>query len=169
VGLIIANATNTYGGGITGISMLDNVRPTKSTVPLRIVATTVVSILAVLLAVVGSSDLGTFITNFFFFLLYGLIPWSMINLVDFFLIRRGQYKTDDFFDPKGSFGAFGWPALIVYAIAILAELPFVNTALFVGPAVEWLGGADVAWIVGAIVSGVLYYFVARYLRIGVRG
>jgi NCS1 family nucleobase:cation symporter-1 len=105
VGLIIANATNTYGGGITGISMLDNVRPIKSTVRLRVVATTVVSILAVLLAVVGSSDLGTFITNFFFFLLYGLIPWSMINLVDFFLIRHGQYKTEDFFDPKGSFGA----------------------------------------------------------------
>ena len=164
VGLIIANATNTYGGGITGISMLDNVRSTKSTVPLRIVATTVVSILAVLLAVVDSSDLGTFITNFFFFLLYGLIPWSMINLVDFFLIRRGQYKTEDFFNPKGSFGAFGWLALIVYAISILAELPFVNTALFVGPAVEWLGGADIAWIVGAVVSGVLYYFAARYFR-----
>ena len=162
IGLIIANSTNTYGGGITGISMLDNIRPIKSTVRLRVIATTVVSILAVLLAVVGSTNLGTFITNFFFFLLYGLIPWSMINLVDFFLIRHGHYKTEDFFNPKGSFGTFGWLALIVYAIAILAELPFVNTALYVGPAVDWLGGADIAWIVGAVVSGVLYYAAARW-------
>ncbi len=160
IGLIIANSTNTYGGGITGISMLDNIRPVKSTVRLRIVATTLVSILAVLLGVIGSSDLGTFITNFFFFLLYGLIPWSMINLVDFFLIRHGHYRTDDFFNPKGSFGAFGWLALIVYGISVLCELPFVNTALYVGPAVDWLGGADIAWIVGAVVSGVLYYVVA---------
>lgn len=162
IGLIVANSTNAYGGGITGLSIIDNIRPLKSTVRLRLAACTVVSVIAVLVATWGAGNFATNLENFFFFLLYALIPWSMINLVDFFLIRHGHYKISDFFDPNGGFGHFGWTALICYAIAIAAELPFVNTAWIVGPAVSMLGGADIAWIVGVVVSVPLYYVAARW-------
>jgi nucleobase:cation symporter-1, NCS1 family len=161
LGLIVANSTNAYGGGITGLSMIDNVRAFKSTVWTRIAACTVVSIIAIVVATWGAGDFYTNLTNFFFFLLYALIPWSMINLVDFFIIRHGHYRISDFFDRNGGFGYFGWTALICYAISFAAEMPFVNSAWFVGPAVSTLGGADIAWIVGVVVSVPLYYFAVK--------
>jgi purine-cytosine permease-like protein len=34
-----------------------------------------------------------------------LIPWTAINLVDYYLIRRGEYDVEAFFGPSG--GQYG--------------------------------------------------------------
>ena len=50
-----------------------------------------------------------------------------------------------------------WPTLVIYAIAIAIQIPFMSTALFTGPFVAGLGGADISWIIGLIVPAILYY------------
>lgn len=48
--------------------------------------------------------------------------------------------------------------IAILGTAIALEFPFMNTALYVGPISKYLGDADFAWLVGLIISAVLYYF-----------
>jgi nucleobase:cation symporter-1, NCS1 family len=43
-------------------------------------------------------------------------------------------------------------------------VPFMNTSLFVGPAAKALDGADLAFYVGFIVTGVLYIALRKATR-----
>jgi len=88
--------------------------------------------------------------------MYVFVPWSAINLTDFFLLRHGEYSIPDIYDRHGRYGAWGWPALIAFAVAILVEVPFMSMPFFTGPVASMIGGADVTWVVGLIVASVLY-------------
>ena len=41
-------------------------------------------------------------------------------------------------------------------------VPFMNTSIIVGPAATALDGADLAFYVGFVVAGVLYYALLRF-------
>ncbi|MFB7752948.1 cytosine permease, partial [Streptomyces sp. NPDC056121] len=51
--------------------------------------------------------------------------------------------------------------LTSYAIGIAVQLPFVATSLYTGPLVAPLGGADLSWLVGLLVTAPVYYVWAR--------
>jgi NCS1 family nucleobase:cation symporter-1 len=36
-------------------------------------------------------------------------------------------------------------------------VPFLAQALYTGPVTKWLGGADISWIVGILVTMAVYY------------
>ena len=42
-------------------------------------------------------------------MLYLLVPWTALNLVDFFFVRRGHYAITDIFRPDGVYGAWSMP------------------------------------------------------------
>jgi nucleobase:cation symporter-1, NCS1 family len=44
-------------------------------------------------------------------MLYLLVPWTALNLVDFFFVRHGHYAITDIFRPDGVYGAWGWRGL----------------------------------------------------------
>ena len=46
--------------------------------------------------------------------------------------------------------------MIIYLLAFGIEIPFMNTTVFEGPVAKALGGGDIAWIVGAVVTVPLY-------------
>ena len=52
-------------------------------------------------------------------------------------------------------------ALVAYAIGIIVEIPFMSTSFYTGPFVAPLGGADISWILGLIVSAGLYAIFGR--------
>jgi len=37
-------------------------------------------------------------------LLFFLVPWSAINLVDYYLVKHGRYDVQSFFKPDGIYG-----------------------------------------------------------------
>ncbi|HUZ52356.1 MAG TPA: cytosine permease [Streptosporangiaceae bacterium] len=51
----------------------------------------------------------------------------------------------------------GWPAIVAFVLGFAAMVPFMNTSIIVGPVAKALQGADLAFYVGFIVTGVLYY------------
>ncbi len=68
----------------------------------------------------------------------------------------------DFFAADGGrYGRFNRTALSSYVLGIVVQLPFVSTDLFTGPLVAPLGGADLSWLVGLVVTAPVYYFWAR--------
>ena len=128
----------------------------------RMIATTVVAIIGTLIAIKASSNFITDLSNFLVFTLYLLVPWTAINLTDFYLIRRGHYDIPELFKTDGKYGRVNWIALIVYALAVGIQFPFMNNAYYGGPVATALGGADIAWIVGFVFAAAVYWVGARY-------
>jgi len=101
--------------------------------------------------------------SFLVVLLYVLVPWTSVNLVDYYFVRRGHYAVGQIFVPNGIYGNWGWRGLTAYAIGIVAMIPFVVTAWYVGPIAQAMGGADVALFAGLAASAVAYLILARSL------
>ncbi|HEY6315670.1 MAG TPA: cytosine permease [Streptosporangiaceae bacterium] len=165
LGVGSGNFGNLYGPYLTFMAIISpsGKLASKSTGrTARLIATTVVAIIGTLIAIKASSHFITDLSNFLVFTLYLLIPWTAINLTDYYLIRRGQYDIPELFKADGIYGEVNWYALIVYALTVLVEWPFMNNAWIVGAAAKALGGADIAWIVGFVFAAVVYYVGARY-------
>jgi NCS1 family nucleobase:cation symporter-1 len=128
----------------------------------RIIATTVVAIIGTLIAIEASSNFLHDLSNFLVFTLYLLVPWTAINLTDYYLVRHGKYNIPELFKVDGIYGKFNWFALIVYVLAVGVQFPFMNNEWIVGPVANALGGADIAWIVGFVFAAVVYYVGVRY-------
>ena len=102
-------------------------------------------------------------------MLYLLVPWTALNLVDFFFVRRGHYAITDIFRPDGVYGAWGWRGLTAYFAGFAAEIPFMvlppiagfsYTGYFPG---HLTNGVDYSWLVGLAVSGLVYLLLSRSL------
>lgn len=94
-----------------------------------------------------------------------LTPWGAILLTDY-LVRRGKYDVEGLHSwgrgPYWYRGGVNWPALAVYVVGIIAALAVANSTLWQSPiSTKLLGGADLSLFAGLIVTGVLYYIVAR--------
>ncbi len=101
-------------------------------------------------------------TSFILLLFYALIPWTAINLVDYYLVRHGEYDVASFLRHDGGiYGRYNVPALVCYFLGTLIQLPFVSTPLYRGPVARALGDADLSWLVGLAVTSVSYYAFAK--------
>jgi NCS1 family nucleobase:cation symporter-1 len=120
------------------------------------------AVVATVVAIAGQGNFLTNYENFILFLAYFLIPWTAINLVDFYAVRKERYDIKAIFDPDGEYGRVNWRALGPYLISIGIEIPFMSTTFYTGPMVAHVGGADISWIIGTIVAGGLYYLGMRY-------
>jgi NCS1 family nucleobase:cation symporter-1 len=111
------------------------------------------------LATVVSANFVTDVSDFISFLLYIVIPWSAINLVDYYFVRRGNYDIDAIFQPNGPYGRVNLRTVAIFLIGIAVEIPFMNAYYpqFEGPVASALDGADISWLVGFLVAGGLYY------------
>ncbi|MFJ4334861.1 MULTISPECIES: purine-cytosine permease family protein [unclassified Streptomyces] len=162
LGKLTVNVLNTYGGFmsmVTGISGFRGQRELSRRG--RAVYIGLIMVAGTVVALAGKDSFLTSFKDFLLFLLTFFTPWSAINLVDYYLISRERYDLPALFDPDGRYGAWRWDALVVYAVGLLAQLPFLATAFYTGPLVGPLGGADISWIVGLVVPAALYWLLAR--------
>lgn len=163
-GLVTVITVNIYASSIELITILDSFRAVAPTRRLRVAACTAIA-LAGLLGAVGST--GEFLANFSSFLvvlLYLLVPWTSVNLVDYYFVRRGRYAIREIFVPRGGiYGTWGWRGLAAYAIGIVAMIPFVVTVWYTGPVASAIGDVDIALFVGLFASAIAYVLMARSL------
>ncbi|MNJ20070.1 putative allantoin permease [compost metagenome] len=114
-----------------------------------------------LIALLGQHSFLAAFKSFILFLLTFFVPWSAVNLVDYYFITKERYDVPALGNPNGRYGRWNMPGIIVYTIGVLVQMPFISTKLYTGPMVAHLGGVDVSWIIGLVVPSVLYYLVAR--------
>lgn len=132
---------------------------------LRIIFTTIITIVSTIVAFLATSHFLTNLTNFLVYTLVALVPWTAINLTDYYLVRRGHYSIGEFFKINGAYGRINVLALGIFLLTVLIEIPFLDTAYYVGPIAKHLGGGDISWLVGLVVASGLYYLLApRLLR-----
>ncbi|PRY11532.1 purine-cytosine permease family protein [Kineococcus rhizosphaerae] len=160
-GNIAVNALNLYGMFMSATTTFTVLGSEKVGPALRTAGILVLAALGTVIAIVGRTNFVDNFTNFILLLAYFLIPWTSINLVDFYLVRKERYVIAEIFDPKGRYGGVDWRAMVAYLVGIVLELPFVNSTFYVGPFVEPLGGADVSWILGIFIAGGLYLVLMK--------
>lgn len=156
LGIIAVNVLNLYGAFMSWTTIATAARRHGVSRTTRAVYTIVVAVIATVLAVAGQGNFIDNFENFILFLAYFIIPWTAINLVDFYLIRKEDYDIAAIFEPNGPYGRASWPALVAYLVAIGVEIPFMSTTFYTGAMVARLGGADISWVLGLIVAAILY-------------
>ena len=161
--LITVITINIYAASIELITVADSFRPVRPTRMTRIVACSLVGLGGLLGAAFSTGEFLDSFGSFLVVLLYVLVPWTSVNLVDYYLVRRGRYAVAEMFRPHGLYGAWGWRGITAYVVGIAAMIPFVVTTWFTGPVATAIGGIDIALFVGLVASAIAYVVLARGL------
>ncbi|QEO17083.1 purine-cytosine permease family protein [Acetobacter vaccinii] len=166
LGIAATNAMNLYCGALSAITVVQTLLPSWRAGHVGRAGTAVFLCGCSLLIALGAEAnfLETY-TNFILLLLYVMVPWTAINLADFYLVRHGEYDVDSFFRVDGGvYGRYCWPALAAYVFGILVQIPFVSNSLYTGPVAKLLNGADISWIVGLVFVTAFYLWLMRHER-----
>ncbi|MGM7776647.1 purine-cytosine permease family protein [Arthrobacter sp. KNU-44] len=166
LGVAASNAMNLYCGVLCSLTIGQTFKPNwLPRAKTRSVAAIILFTFALLISLFARDNFILFYTNFLSFLMYVLVPWTAINLVDYYLLRHGDYRVEDFFKRDGGvYGRFNWVAIGSYVAGALVQLPFSATAIYTGPVAAAMGGVDLSWIIGLVVVAPLYYVAARTFR-----
>jgi purine-cytosine permease-like protein len=164
-GLVTITSLNYYGASLTLLSVMDSIKPSRLTLAKRLLTLLVSTVIATGLALVSSQNFVAKFGEFLAVLLYLFTPWTAINLVDFYLIRRGHYSVREIFNSHGMYGRWCWRGLWAYGIGFVAMIPFFSTESWKGPVAKALGGADVAMLIGLPVSALVYIAACRSLDV----
>ncbi|MBI6898616.1 cytosine permease [Pseudomonas putida] len=160
--VISHNALNLYGAVLSIITLVQTFAyrwiPTAKS---RAVLSLIVLAACCVVAVFASADFIGHFVDMVLVLLVVLVPWTAINLIDFYVIHKGDYDIDSIFKVDGGiYGRYNPQALIAYAVGIAVQIPFMNTPLYVGPVSAHINGADLSWLVGLAITSPLYWWLA---------
>ena len=166
LGLVSVTALNMYGGSLTLISSIDSLRQIRPTLRMRIITIGITAVISLVLANLASADFLANFNDFLLLVLYFFIPWTAVNLTDYFIVRRGHYAIAEIFKPDGIYGRWGWPGIIAYVVGFVVMVPFFSAGkLFVGPVAQAMQGTDISLFIGLPVSALLYWVMTRKIDV----
>ena len=113
---------------------------------------------ATAIAILTQHDFHHYFGDMLDIMVYVLVPWSAINLADYYFVRSASYSVKDMFDLNGLYGRFNWSTIAIYFLAIVIQAPFARLSFYTGVIAERIG-ADTAWIPGLIVPAALYCII----------
>ncbi|HEY1616414.1 MAG TPA: cytosine permease [Streptosporangiaceae bacterium] len=160
--LVNAGTFNAYTGSFQVLAFISMWRRIRSTsVAVRLIPFLCVMAVGAVVALFGYKSFVTNLSNFLDVLLVLFIPWSAVNLADYFVIRHGKYDVGAFFLRGSTYGNVAWQGLLAYVVGLAVEWPFVSQPDYIGPLVKSLDGADISWLVGWFVAAGLYLLLMR--------
>jgi nucleobase:cation symporter-1, NCS1 family len=162
LGLVSVTALNMYGGSLTLISSVDSFRKVRPTMSVRVITLSLTAALSLIGALAATKHFLTNFDNFLLLILYLFIPWTAVNLVDYYIVRRGHYAIAEIFNPHGMYGRWGWRGILSYLVGFAAMTPFFDVGtLYEGAGAKALGNADISFFIGLPVAAGLYYLLTR--------
>ena len=165
-GLVSVTALNMYGGSLTLISGMDSFKKVQPTTTVRVITIGITAALSLAGALAATSHFLANFSNFLLLVLYLFIPWTAVNLVDYYIVRRGHYAIAEIFNPHGMYGRWGWRGIVAYLVGFGAMIPFFSVGtLFKGFVAEALNGADISLFIGLPVAAILYWVFCRSIDV----
>ncbi len=163
IGMAATNAMNLYCGALSTLTFGQTLVPSWAPrARARTLASVVLCAASLGMALMAKDSFLASYTEFILLLLYVLVPWTAINLVDYYLVQHGRYDVASFMrEDGGIYGRVNVAAVACYLLGIVVQIPFVATEMYTGPVAKALGGADLSWLVGLAVTGPAYYATAR--------
>jgi nucleobase:cation symporter-1, NCS1 family len=150
---------------LTLISAVDSFRRVRPTVAVRVATIGFTGAISLLVAPAASSKFLDNFESFLLLILYLFIPWTAVNLIDYYVVRRGHYAVAEIFKPGGIYGRWGWRGIGAYVAGFAVMVPFFSTPKFTGPIAKALNGADLSLFLGLPVAGALYLLLSRSLDV----
>jgi len=161
VALVATVGMNAYSAMLTLITTVDSIRKLRTSQSLRIAFIAAITVLWIVVALSLGGDAITYVNAMLVMMLYFLMPWTAVNLIDYFWLRRGRYSIDALFTPHGIYGAWGGRGLFAYAIGFMVSVPFfVVPNVYTGPIAARLGGVDLGWLVSLGAASLAYLGVS---------
>jgi purine-cytosine permease-like protein len=162
LGLVTVAALNFYGASLTLLSVFDTFKRVRIGAGKRIATLALSATVSSIIALDSSSDFLARFSDLLSLLLYLFTPWTAVNLVDFYLVRRGHYSVREIFNPRGMYGRWQWRGLAAYGVGFAAMVPFFAIPeLYTGAAARALGGIDISMLVGLPVAAGVYLLACR--------
>ena len=131
----------------------------------KLVLLMVLTAAATAIALWAQDDFQTYFADILAVMIYLLVPWSAINLVDYYVVRKGVYSIPDMFRADGQYGRVRWDTIAIYLAGVAVQGPFMSLSFFTGPIAQWLG-ADFAWLPGLIIPAWVFAMLEKR-RLGV--
>jgi NCS1 family nucleobase:cation symporter-1 len=160
-GVLVGNVMNVYSAYMSTATIFAGVKRagslTKST---KFLTMAIVTGVATAIAWLAQGHFDQYFGDILGIMLYMLVPWSAINLADYYLVRHGQYDVKQFYDIHGAYGVFRWWTISIYVLSVLIEVPFMSLTAYTGPMAKLLQ-ADLAWAIGLVVAGASYVAIER--------
>ncbi len=161
-GLLGLMAMCVYGGSLTLITAIDSIRSIRPTRRIRVITILLVGVTGTIAAVLLPEDfLFTTFYTILAILAYLMAPWTSINLVDFFLVRKGNYSITEIFKRNGMYGDWNWRGITAYLVTFAVMLPFMYLEFYQGFIATAMGGIDIAFFVGIPVGMLVYWLLCR--------
>ncbi|MCU1362826.1 MAG: putative purine-cytosine permease yxlA [Acidimicrobiaceae bacterium] len=160
--LVAAMSISAYSGMLSILTVVDSFRPVRSGARARVVTVLALAVVSFTLGVMFENAT-TVLSDWLIVMLYLLAPWTSINLVDFYFVRRASFAAEDFTSPHGTSGMWRRRGIGAYFLGIAVEVPFMSIPNFYqSPGTRWLHGVDISWIIGLLVAGGAYHFASRH-------
>lgn len=154
-GIVSVNALNTYTGSLSLLTI--GVRMSRPA------AAVVAAVLALVLAIwLQTQNFADAFSNYLLMISYWIAPFAAVVLTDWWL--RGRNGDVEHLCDLRSLHT-GWQALSAFLLGIVASIPFMSTALYVGSvATALFHSGDVAYYVGFITAGLTYALLQYFSR-----
>jgi len=162
LGVLVINSLNIYGAGIIVLSIASMFWNFKTSGRLRVIVYSVIGITLAISSTFGATNFMAYFQIYLEFVLFFIIPWSVINLVDFYLLKRNNFMSEQYLTKHSKFGKINRKGVLVYFIVIMLQIPFVNTELYQGIISLKMNGLDIAWMVG-VLSAASFYISVMWL------
>jgi len=98
-------------------------------------------------------------TQFLLFLLAFFVPWSAMNLMDYYFITRGHIDIPALSDPDGRYKRWNLVGIATYVAGVLIQLPFISNGFYSGSLVYLFDGNDISWIIGWVFTALCWLLV----------
>jgi NCS1 family nucleobase:cation symporter-1 len=151
-----------YSGSVAFLTAVEGFRRFTSSFRVRAICIASLGSVAIIASLFLPDNALNAFGVFLAVLTYFLIPWTAVNLTDYYLVRRGILSITDILKTDGGiYGVWGRTGMISYGAGFVCMVPFFSTTVWVGPAAAAMGGADFSFAVGLLVSAGLYLFLTR--------
>ncbi|WP_238739298.1 MULTISPECIES: purine-cytosine permease family protein [Pseudomonas] len=161
IGVLLWNVMNLYSSYMSTATIFTGFNgATRISLLTKFLIMAVVSVIVTWVAISAQYNFSAYFSDILIGQVYVLVPWSAINLVDYYLTRKGRYNVPAMYNANSIYGKVNWTTLLIYAVSVIIQIPFMELSFYKGPIV-YIVGTDIAWLPALIVPGLLYYFVNR--------
>jgi len=161
IGVLEWNVMNLYSSYMSTTTIFTGFKGTVRIGKLaKFIIMAIVAVIVTWIAIAAQYNFGAYFSDILIGQVYVLVPWSAINLADYYWVRKGRYSVASMYDVNGIYGKINWNTLMIYAVAVLIQIPFMELSFYKGPIAHMIG-TDISWLPGLVIPGVLYYLVNR--------
>jgi len=163
LGVLEANIMNVYSTYMSGTTIFTGFNGAVRIARLhKFYIMLAASCLAACIAILTQRHFTDYFSDILTIQLYICVPWTAINLCDFYLVRYGQYSVPDIYRISGQYGRYNVGTIFVFAVSLVAQIPFMQLSFYVGPVARYFG-TDVTMLISIVLPSLIYLYVNRDL------